>query len=183
MRTISEEHYEQLFATCEILPDWNNGLSEAVALILEGRQRYEGVVEGATIPWVFPALLHHMEASCSFERSIRDGSLWRDKQHLSWEDDARMALFMKLPSALFEQVWTLGFLLKRYEMWNGLGYARKGIESPYLWSGSNHGVGLGKYTQDGFYDAQAVSKQYGAAVILKALVDHGVWTPEKGETE
>lgn len=55
------------------------------------------------------------------------------------------------------------------EAWNGWGYAIRGLNSPYLWSGSNHSVGVGKFTSDGHYDADAVSQQIGAALLLRPL--------------
>ncbi len=49
-----------------------------------------------------------------------------------------------------------------------MGYRRKGIHSPYLWSFSNHYT-KGKFTNDGVFDSNAVSKQCGAAVLLRRM--------------
>jgi hypothetical protein len=72
----------------------------------------------------------------------------------------------------YDQVtnWSLSFILLKLEGYNGFGYNRKGIHTPYLWSYSNHYT-KGKYVKDGVYDANAVSSQLGAAVILKRMED------------
>jgi hypothetical protein len=54
------------------------------------------------------------------------------------------------------------------EAYNGWGYVKKGINSPYLWSGTNHYTS-GKYVRDGVFDPRAVSKQLGAVCMLKEL--------------
>jgi lysozyme family protein len=46
------------------------------------------------------------------------------------------------------------------------------VLSPYLWSGSQHYTS-GKFVADGTFDPDAVSKQSGAAVILRRMVDQG----------
>ena len=48
-----------------------------------------------------------------------------------------------------------------------------GINTPYLWSFSNHYT-RGKFTSDGNWDSSAVSQQCGAGVILHDLVQRGV---------
>jgi lysozyme family protein len=69
--------------------------------------------------------------------------------------------------------WPVPHMLSLLEKYNGLGYRRRGLPTPYLWSFSNL-YDKGKYVADGHFDPEAVSKQCGAAVMLKALVDRGV---------
>ena len=61
------------------------------------------------------------------------------------------------------------YLLEKY---NGFGYRNMGKATPYLWSFSNL-YEKGKYVADGRFDPEAVSKQCGAGVMLKALLDQG----------
>jgi lysozyme family protein len=68
--------------------------------------------------------------------------------------------------------WSLPRLMYSWEGYNGWGTRSRGINTPYLWSYSNHYT-KGKYVADGQWDPDAVSKQCGAAVILKALVEQG----------
>ena len=66
-------------------------------------------------------------------------------------------------------------MLYTIERYNGTGYLRyhKNVPTPYLWSGSQHYV-KGKYVSDGKWSSSAVSKQVGAAVILKELANRGL---------
>jgi lysozyme family protein len=63
-------------------------------------------------------------------------------------------------------------MLYRFEKYNGFGYRRRGIVSPYLWSFSNQYT-KGKYIADGKWSSEAVSRQCGAALLVKELVAQG----------
>ena len=60
-------------------------------------------------------------------------------------------------------------MLYRFEANNGMGYRKRSVATPYLWSFTNH-YDKGKFVADGKYDAEAISKQVGAAVLLKELL-------------
>jgi lysozyme family protein len=68
--------------------------------------------------------------------------------------------------------WPLSVILFKLEGFNGFGYRTKHPEvlTPYLWSFSNHYT-KGKFTVDRKFDANAVSKQCGAAVLLLSMSD------------
>lgn len=57
------------------------------------------------------------------------------------------------------------------ERFNGFGYRKKeiNIHSPHLWSFSNHYT-KGKFIKDKVFSPMAVSRQCGAAVLLKQMV-------------
>jgi hypothetical protein len=69
--------------------------------------------------------------------------------------------------------WSIPGMLFQFERFNGFGYRSRGIYSPYLWSFSNH-YKKGKFTSDGVYDPNAVSKQIGAAVLLRRMYEKQV---------
>ena len=66
--------------------------------------------------------------------------------------------------------WSLERLLYELEGYNGWGYRlfHAHVKSPYLWSFSNHYTS-GKYVADGRWSDTAVSRQCGAALIIKRL--------------
>ena len=66
--------------------------------------------------------------------------------------------------------WSLERMLYRWESYNGFRSRRNGINTPYLWSFSNN-YAKGKFVADNVWDPNAVSKQCGAAVLLRVLVD------------
>lgn len=54
------------------------------------------------------------------------------------------------------------------ERYNGLGYRKKGVPSPYVWAGTSN-YKCGKYVADGKYNPNYVDQQLGVAVMLQAL--------------
>jgi lysozyme family protein len=60
-------------------------------------------------------------------------------------------------------------MLYRFEANNGFGYRKRSVATPYLWSYSDH-YDKGKFVADGKYNPDAVSKQVGAAILLKELM-------------
>ena len=70
--------------------------------------------------------------------------------------------------------WSLARTLFRLEGINGYGYHSRGVNSPYLWSGSTvYGppeAKAGKFVADGVFDPNKVDPQLGVAVILKELM-------------
>jgi hypothetical protein len=91
-----------------------------------------------------------------------------DGVRYTWHESAFDAL--KHDGALRNRDWTVGGILDFLERFNGLGYRKRGIPSPYLWSFSNH-YEKGKFIDDGVFSPTKVSKQCGAAVLLKRLMD------------
>ena len=71
--------------------------------------------------------------------------------------------------------WSLAGTLFQIEGYNGWGYRRQHpqVLSPYLWSFSSHYT-RGKYIADGTWSDTAVSKQCGAAVVLRRMAEKGL---------
>lgn len=133
------------------------------------------------IPWYFIACVHYRECSFSFKEHLHNGDpLTGYTTHVpahrpqvghpppfTFEESAVDALklmgFDKIGS------WILPLMLRKLEAYNGFGYSGlHQIPSPYLWGYSNLYT-KGLYVKDGKFDATAVSKQMGTAVILKRM--------------
>ena len=67
---------------------------------------------------------------------------------------------------------TVAEIAAALEGFNGWGYRKRGVPSPYLWAGSDQ-YAHGKYGEDGVYDGALVDKQLGVMVLLKALTEGG----------
>jgi lysozyme family protein len=133
------------------------------------------------VPWWWIAIVHRMEADGNFHCHLHNGDpLTARTVHVpagrpltgsppfTWVASAQDAL--TLEGFANQDDWSLPVSLWRLERYNGMGYRRMGYATPYLWSGSNYYV-AGKFTSDGHYDPTDVSKEIGAAVILRALID------------
>jgi len=71
--------------------------------------------------------------------------------------------------------WSLSGVLFKIEAYNGFGYRKHGIQTPYLWGGSQHYIS-GKFASDGQWAPNLTSKQTGAGVILKYLQQQNIVT-------
>jgi lysozyme family protein len=141
---------------------------------------------GARIPWYVVAVIHHMEGSSNFKTHLHNGDpltgytvnvpAGRPKvghpPPFTWEESAVDSLKTK---EHFDKIthWSLPVMLQRMESYNGAGYKNKKMTSPYLWAYSNHYT-KGKYVKDGKFDAEAISKQLGAGVILKRMEERAI---------
>lgn len=64
-------------------------------------------------------------------------------------------------------------MLYLLEAYNGFGYRGRGVPSPYLWSFSNL-YRAGKFVADCVFDPNTVSKQCGAAVMVRVMQERGL---------
>lgn len=143
-----------------------------------GKARYQSVSAKTGVPWAVIAVIHERECSQDWTKSLAQGDPWnRTSVHvpggrgpfISWEAAAVDALVNCPPYAARNKDWSIGEALTKLEEYNGLGYAARGLPSPYLWSGTDQYTS-GKYVRDGVYDPDAVDRQLGCAGLLKAMV-------------
>ena len=142
------------------------------------RARYLAVSEKTGVPWYFIAVVHERESSQNWSASLAQGDRWdRICVHVpagrgpfkSWEEAAIDALVNCAPHAANNHDWTVGGALTMLEQYNGLGYAARGLPSPYIWSGTDQ-YHSGKYVRDGVFDPHAVDSQLGCAGLLMAMM-------------
>ena len=181
--------YEQDWRSMRVLADWSSRVAAAARRVVDHRARYMAVAETLSIPWQIIGCIHLLEGGGDFatclhngERIIGTGAKTRlvpagRGPFETWEEAAVDAL------ADFPAIRTIGEALRALENFNGKGYLSQRKRSPYLWSGSNHGIGVGKYVADGMYDPMAVSNQVGAACILWGIAAIGFFSPVFGATE
>jgi len=180
------QEYQNLFNTCVVNPARLALVNGVVSRIAPGRSRYQAVGDPLGIPWYFIGLVHNLEASLNFNCHLHNGDpLTARTVHVpagrppasvgdppfTWEQSATDAL--QFQGFANESDWSLPHILYRLEAYNGFGYRRHGVPTPYLWSFSNHYT-RGKFVADGVFDADAVSNQCGAAVVLSQMVHSGL---------
>jgi lysozyme family protein len=141
------------------------------------RARYQAVSAKTGVPWLMIAVIHERECSQDWSRSLAQGDPWdRISVHVpagrgpfkSWEDAAVDALNDCAPYAGRNKDWSVGPLLTKLEEYNGLGYAARGVPSPYVWAGTDQ-YRSGKYVRDGVYDPDVIDSQPGCAGLLMAM--------------
>jgi lysozyme family protein len=173
--------YEALYAGATVRPEWASQVVWHRQKLLQYRPRYDPVAAATAVPWWFLGIVHALEGSFNFSTHLHNGDpltartvhepknrpeVWNPPS--DWASSAIDAIGIK--GFAHQGDWTLARALFRFESYNGFSYYEKGINSPYLWSFSNQ-YSKGKFIADHVYDADTVSKQCGAAVMLKALID------------
>lgn len=189
-RNGSLDEYKQDYESLQILSSWLPRIKRAAEKVSAGKKYYLPVEAALGIPWYVVGIVHLLEGNCSWEKGLHSGESWRRVTKLeekgrgpfaSWEAAAIDALreVRKTRPDMWDGVagWSPIESLRFLERYNGGGYLKRGVNSPYLWSGSNHGVGVGKYVRDGVYDPNAVSEQVGAACVMWALLSSEKITP------
>jgi lysozyme family protein len=146
--------------------------------LFEAKSRYRTVSEKTGVPWFVIAVIHERESSQDWTASLAQGDPWdRISVHVpagrgpfkSWEEAAIDAFVNCAPYLARNTDWSIGGTLTLLEEYNGLGYASRGVPSPYLWAGTDQ-YKSGKYVRDGIYDPDAVDQQLGCAGLLMALM-------------
>lgn len=174
------DEYRALFLTAELRPDRTAMAQWHGAALRRARPRYEAVAARVDVPWYFIGTIHALEASFNFRAHLHNGDFplsARTRQvpagrplrwlpPSDWESSAIDA--MRLMGFAGQSDWSLERTLHRLEAYNGFGYRRLGVPTPYLWSFSGH-YDRGKFVADGRFSSTARSQQCGAAVMLKLL--------------
>jgi lysozyme family protein len=177
--------YETLFETCRIRPQRMAFVERMGDDLLRNRSRYDAVEEQRGVPWHFVAVVHHMESGCDFSCHLHNGDPLSARTvrvpagrprtgspPFRWEESAADAMALKHLGSGTD--WSLAGTLYQLERYNGWGYRKyhPHVLSPYLWSFSEH-YDSGKYVADGRWSESAVSRQCGAAVLLRRLAEKG----------
>lgn len=152
---------------------------EPVRLANKYRRRYEMFVKELGIPWWFVAVIHCRESDFNFDTHLHNGDSLRRRTvnvpagrpkkgmpPFDWEVSALDAL--DYDGFLGKKDWSLATSLDRLAKFNGLGYLKRGLPSPYLWAGTSVQK-AGKFTSDGIFSPDVWDKQPGCAGILKSL--------------
>ena len=152
-------------------------MTPAAKALAAVKPRYRTVEASTGVPWFVIAAIHERESAQNWFASLAQGDPWnRVSVHVpagrgpfkSWEEAAIDALAHCAPYAARNEDWSVGGTLTLLEQYNGLGYAARGVPSPYLWAGTDQ-YSSGKYVRDGVYDCHAVDSQPGCAGLLLAL--------------
>ena len=156
-------------------------VNNTIAQIKRGVIEYKAIEAAIGVPWRFVGVTHSMECDCNFHEHLHNGDPLTARTvqvpagrpltgnpPFTWHDSAIDALTMRHLSAAND--WSIEGMLFQFEAYNGFGSRNNhGINTPYLWSGSNQYL-KGKYVADGKYDPNEISKQIGAALLLKGLM-------------
>ena len=183
--------YVKMFDDAAIDPTKGPLVDKLATVLVSFRPTYLKLQADLQIPWHFIGLIHCMESNFNFGTHLHNGDTLMHRTvnvpkgrplaevadpPFAWTTSAADALTMK--GFHTQTNWSLPAQLFRLEQYNGFGYRMRGRASPYLWSFSDRYTD-GKFVKDGVFDPAAISKQCGAAVLLKHLIARGDLTRPK----
>ncbi|HZF25433.1 MAG TPA: hypothetical protein VEZ88_04155 [Steroidobacteraceae bacterium] len=172
------KEYARCYSKCSVRQECRVTLDYYVRRLRAAQQNYELVQAALGVPWAFVGVIHAMECGFNFSCHLHNGDpLTARTSHVpkgrplgeppfTWLQSAVDALQLRKLNEVTD--WSLPHVLFLLEGYNGFGYRRHGVLTPYLWSFSNL-YSQGKFTQDGKFDPNALSRQCGAALMLKEV--------------
>jgi lysozyme family protein/peptidoglycan hydrolase-like protein with peptidoglycan-binding domain len=179
-----KDSYERNWANLQIRPGRADEAHREATRLLQGKTTYQQVEARTGVHWWFVGLCHYRESHYNFDTYLGNGEpLGRVTTIVpkgrgpfvgpnAFVDGAVDAL--RLEGFLGSSDWSIARTLFRLEGFNGFGYHGKGVNSPYLYGGSNiYGPPEergGKFIRDHVFDSGTVDTQLGTAVVLKALM-------------
>jgi lysozyme family protein len=159
--------------------------------ILENKSRYNAVAEKTGIPWYVIGIIHNRESSLSFTRHLHNGDTLehrtihvpagrprKGEPPFTWEDSAVDAL-QEIEIEDKTHVWSITNMLYQLESYNGFGYRKHSVNTPYVWSFTDHYT-KGKFVEVfdavkqkfvGMFNPNVVDEQIGAAPLIRYLTD------------
>jgi lysozyme family protein len=174
------EEYRRCYSSCKPRAEYRDTVDYYVRRLRGARSTYELVQSAIGVPWTLVGVIHAMECGFNFSGHLHNGDpLTACTVHVpqgrpagvpppfTWLQSAIDALRLRKLDTVTD--WSVPHLLYLLESYNGFGYRRYRVPTPYLWSFSNIYT-QGKFTSDGTFDPVAISRQCGAALMLKEVV-------------
>ena len=172
--------YQNLWDTMVVQPQHVKEVNSIAMKIYGAKLNYTSIANEVKIPWCIVGIIHYMECDLDFSSNLANGdSIQRrtvnepkgrplgGEPPFSFNYCAIDALtYDRIINLTKDDIPRLLWALTKY---NGFGYDKRGLNSPYIWGFTNHYT-KGKYVADGKYDPEAVSKQIGCAPLLKKLL-------------
>ena len=145
------KYYQSLWDHMKIRESKKGYIAVALQRILNYEQMYREAEKLTGVDWRITGILHYMESGCDIRKQILNGEYITRKTkkvpkgYGPWDSFSESCVdaYKRHP---FVKGMTIAEILYRMERFNGLGYIKRGINSPYLWSYSNHYT-KGKYVE------------------------------------
>ena len=172
--------YKHLYDIMVINPDKMISVDKILTRIKAHKPQYDEVSAATNVPWNVLGAIHYRESGLDFTRHLANGDPLTERTvHVpkgrplkgeppfTWAESAIDTLLEREWNEIKD--WSMPIALQHIEEYNGLGYRKRGLPSPYIWSWTNI-YHAGKYVADGKFDPNYVDQQCGAAVLLKLLM-------------
>lgn len=155
---------------------------------IDHKDQYEAIEAKTGVPWYMIAALHRRESNADFSTYLGNGEPLNRVTRLvpkgrgpfkTFVDGAIDALRIDGLSSVKD--WRLEKMLYYAELFNGAGYANRGLPSPYIWGGTNIQK-PGKFVADGRFSPNTMDKQPGVAPMMQTIIATGHLIAPERET-
>lgn len=176
--------YLSMFNCCSVTeePRFLREIDSVCHVMLVHQDIYLTVQRFVSIPWPLIGVIHFRESNQYFTRHLHNGDPLTDRTvHVpegrpqmgqppyTWIESAADAL----SNTWRPNAWDIPGCLEYLERYNGLGYQKRSVNSPYLWGYTDKYVS-GLYTSDGVFDPHKVESRPGCVALIKTLIVKGV---------
>ncbi len=148
---------------------------------IEHKAMYQDIEHASGVPWYSIAVMHRRESDADFFTYLGNG---QSLSHRTTVEPKGRGPFIG-PDAFLRGAldalhidgldavsdWRLEKILYFNEVFNGGGYARRGLPSPYIFGGTNIQV-RGKFVADHVFDQTVMDTQPGCAPLLWMIAAH-----------
>lgn len=172
---------QQMWVECELdkEPKKIKEIKAIIDRIMKSKEKYQKVSEAVQVPFWVIAGIHFRESSLNFNANMVNG------QHLgqvttivpkglgpwkTWEQAAVDAFKRRK----YDPSWSVAQWLDFCEAYNGMGYRKRGITSPYVWAYTNQSAEFGKFVKDGVFDPNHEVTRPGIAALLEYAVQNKI---------
>lgn len=184
--------YERMFVESVLTKDPSKIeiINKVCSRMIMNQIIYSGIESATGVPWYVIAGIHYRESSQNFNCHLHNGDPLTDRTiHVpkgrpvngsapfTWSASAIDALSDRWQP----DIWDVNNTLLFCEHYNGLGYQRHNIASPYLWSGTSL-YSKGLFVSDGTLDLTKSDQRPGIVALFKTLIGQGIILDTKDDT-
>jgi lysozyme family protein len=171
--------YANLWAKAHVRPDKKAAVQALAQKLLANKAIYQSIETQTKVPWLFTAAIHYRESNCNFGTYLGNG---QDLDRVTTEVPKGRGPFKSfilgaVDAYNLEHFSTIDWTVSRKarlayeaEEFNGEGYYRFNINSPYVWSFTDLYT-VGKYSSDGRFDPELVDKEAGCVALWLELAE------------
>lgn len=151
---------------------------KSICADITGNMMHYSLVRDKTgVPAVLVGAIHYREASLNFRNMLHNGEPLGIKSRIvpigvgpfsTWEESAIDALKREGCEKITD--WSMANCLAFAEAYNGKGYRKRGIYSPYVVSFTNMSDEVGGFPADGIYSKEYVNKRPGVGALILGLI-------------
>lgn len=177
-------HYQDCRLECEnnLSSNQKSDLTNFIINYKKNLDIYNQVAIAADIPEILVAAIHWREASGDFTTYLHNGDpLGKPTSHIpkglfftEWIPAAVDALdretLAKKASGISYEETNINDMLIYAEYFNGLGYKKRKLPSPYILAGTTCYI-KGKFDNDGDFNSNDVDRQLGILSMLRAIIE------------